>query len=159
MQSGSIASSFQFLNYKIDLINFVMNPIVDNLLLREESVSVEFSVAVRNLSKFKNNDKIFYVSGLNSKIVLKNKNETIIAKGEFSVSGIFCSDGALAKDTELALAKMQAPTILFPYLRSTVTNILASAGYGGIILPLVNVVALAKKSDIKIEELPNKDTD
>ncbi|MDA3811423.1 MAG: protein-export chaperone SecB, partial [Spirochaetaceae bacterium] len=59
------------------------------------------------------------------------------------------------KDTLINVAKYQFPTILFPYLRSTVTSFFANAGFGTFIFPLINVVELAKKllTDNEIEEL------
>jgi preprotein translocase subunit SecB len=154
---SSIASSFQFISFKIDDIKFSMNPIIGNLNIEStpKSEKSEFGIAFHELTKFKNNGKTIYISGINSKVVLTNDDQQI-ASGTFSISGLFRCDGSLSPNDELTLAKLQAPTILFPYLRSCITNTLASAGFGSIILPLINVAAAAKEANIKIVDFDDK---
>jgi preprotein translocase subunit SecB len=43
--------------------------------------------------------------------------------------------------------------LLFSYLRSAITSIMAHAGLGSFIFPLINVHELAKKANLTIEEI------
>ena len=147
---GSVASSFQFVGYKIDKIDFAMTPTTNNLVVQKSDVSVEFGIAFRDVLKFYDQaESVAYVAGLAAKITMTN-GETALASGEFSISGIFTSEGKFSKEAEQNLARYQAPTILFPYLRAAMTNILASSGFDSIVLPLINVAATAKSADVKI---------
>lgn len=95
--------------------------------------------------------------GLDIKIIIKDGSSNEIAQGEFGIEGVFLVDGALENEKEENIVKFQFPTILFPYLRSAVTNIFASAGFGSIIFPLINVHNLIanqqKHNPIKVIDL------
>ncbi|MDQ7031324.1 MAG: protein-export chaperone SecB [Desulfonauticus sp.] len=62
-------------------------------------------------------------------------------------------EGKLEKEVEEKLVKYQIPALLFPYLRGTITSFLSNAGFASVILPLINIYALAKDylSDMDIE--------
>ncbi len=66
---------------------------------------------------------------------------------EAGISGVFnVEKGRLSKETEDQLVKVQIPAILFPYLRGAVTSLLANAGFGSVILPLINMNEVGKSS-------------
>lgn len=148
METRSIKSGFQFINYKIDRINFDVVPKV-NYLINNDKPEYKIGFGFRNTEKFKDKEAIYYVGGLGVFLTITQDNEPA-ASGEFSISGIFTTDDEFDENTEQNLAKYQIPAILFPYLRSAVTNILASSGFGNIILPLVNIQATAQGSEVKI---------
>lgn len=152
-QNGSIASTFQFINYKIDKIDFRLQPMTNNLVAQKAAVSTEFGIAIRNTLKTQDTSgKTVYIAGLAAKVVLKNNDEPL-AEGEFSISGVFTTEHAFSEKTEQTLAKQQAPTILFPYLRAAITNILASSGFDTVMLPLINVAAVAKDARVELLNL------
>ena len=50
------------------------------------------------------------------------------------------------------IIKIQAPAILFPYLRASVTSVLLNAGFSQIQMPLINVNELASNFELTIED-------
>lgn len=100
-----------------------------------------------------------YITGMNIKVsLLPNPPETAdvskdsLLQVELGVSGIFSvEEGRLAKETEDELIKVQAPALLFPYIRSTLTSLLSNAGFGSFILPLLNIQEMAKQSPATAE--------
>jgi preprotein translocase subunit SecB len=65
---------------------------------------------------------------------------------EGGIAGLFTVDkGKFDKGTEKGLVRIQIPALLLPYLRGTITSLLANAGYGTVILPLINIHALAEE--------------
>ncbi len=103
-----------------------------------------------------------YITGMNIKVsLLPNPPEAadvskdFLLQVELGISGIFSvEEGRLTKEIENELIKIQAPALLFPYIRSTLTSLLSNAGFGSFILPLMNIQEMAKQStataDIKI---------
>ncbi len=151
--NSSVEASFQFLNYKIDKIDFQLTP-KSNYILGDSSYKYEFTTkfGFRSPEKFKDKKSIFYISGLRLQLEIKNTIPTseVVAKGDFSISGVFVTKDGLTKKNEENLAKYQIPAILFPYLRAAITNILASSGFHNIVVPLVNIREAAKTSNIEI---------
>lgn len=153
ISDSGITSTFQFVNYKIDKIDFQLEPMTNNIVCQKQNVDVKFSIAFSNALKFEEREnKTFYVSRLQAKVDLFN-NKEVLAKGIFSISGIFSTENAFSEEVEQNLIKNQAPAILLPYLRAAITNILASSGFDTVILPLVNIQAAAKTSHIEIENI------
>lgn len=103
-----------------------------------------------------------YVCGINISVLLPDpeikhedvKPENALALLEIGIAGIFSVEKErIDISIEEIIIKEQMPAILFPYLRSAIALILANAGFGPVLIPLINVPALAKESlkDIKIE--------
>jgi hypothetical protein len=66
---------------------------------------------------------------------------------EVGISGAFDVEaGRLEKEIEDKLVRVQIPAILFPYVRASVTLLLASAGVGSVILPLINMNEVGKNA-------------
>ena len=153
ISDSGVTSTFQFVNYKIDKIDFQLEPMTNNIVCQKQNVDVEFGIAFSNALKFEERkNKTFYVSRLQAKVDLFN-NKEVLAKGIFSISGIFSTENAFSEEVEQNLIKNQAPAILLPYLRAAITNILASSGFDTVILPLVNIQAAAKTAHIEIESI------
>lgn len=61
---------------------------------------------------------------------------------------IFKLDEDLTEDFKLSdFPKINAPAIAFPYLRAFVSNITLQSGFKPVMLPSINFVALAEKSE------------
>ncbi|UTY31750.1 protein-export chaperone SecB [Treponema putidum] len=146
---SSIKSDFQFLAYKIDRINFSLEPIANAVIYKQTAdAKVEIGFAVRDIGRVTNNEKKQYMCGLDTQLKLYD-NDKLIATGVFGIEGLFLVDGHFKDSQENQIVKFQFPTILFPYLRSAITNILASAGFGSIVFPLINVYNLVENQDKK----------
>ncbi len=158
---GSIKSAFQFESYKIDKINLEM---LHSLNLLEFKGNIdpelwEFKIGLRKPLYFENNKK--YIGGLDFCLKLlpkssqgdKEKNEPLLTI-EIGIAGIFAvKDKRFDSEIEKQLVKVQIPAILFPYIRGALTSLLANAGFGSVVIPLINIHELANKSfkDVEID--------
>lgn len=151
--AGSIKSQFQLLSYKMDKVSLdvvqTMGVLASNFPATVQET--DFSIRARNPFRFSDNGSVLYVNGINVSLKIRS-GEQVIATGEFTITGLFESSGFDDKLIEERIVKVQAPAILFPYMRACITNVLASAGFGSVILPLINVVNLMSSADIVIED-------
>jgi preprotein translocase subunit SecB len=152
-------SAFKFLSYKIDNIKF---EILRELGLLEFNQGFsghpwEISIGIREPLFFKAAKK--YVGGLDTVFLLKTPEEKDkgatevrqLVKIEIGIAGVFAvEEEKFEKTVEDQLVLIQIPAILFPYLRSAVTSILANSGFGSVILPLINIHAVAKDFEGKL---------
>ncbi|MBI5238132.1 MAG: protein-export chaperone SecB [Deltaproteobacteria bacterium] len=77
-----------------------------------------------------------------------------LVKLSIGIAGVFTAEeGRFEKTTEETLIKIQIPTLLFPYIRSAITSILAHAGLGSVLFPLINIHELAKNANLVITEM------
>ncbi|WP_415713295.1 protein-export chaperone SecB [Maridesulfovibrio sp.] len=157
MGNGSIKSGFQFKAYKIDTFNFELAPHLNLLALQEIDPDLwKISIGIRQTS-FHNTDDV-YLGGLDLRLHMyedeQNKissDSTPIISLEAGIAGIFQVEDRLEEKLEKNLAKLQIPSILLPYLRSSITSFLANAGFGCALLPLINIYELSKKEDYEIQ--------
>lgn len=151
---SSITSGIQFISFKMDKIDFSVTPELGVLTQRDHSdCEPTFEFAFRDAFKFHGNEADSYVTGIQVKLTIKNKNDgKEIARGLFVITGFFTSLGKFSKEVEESIVKYQCPTILFPYIRASISFTLSSAGFSTIVLPVINVSAAAKNANIKIIE-------
>lgn len=153
--NSSIIAGFQFVSYKVDSIEF---HITNNLgVLRcKDSIEAEqlgFSIAIKEPQRYrKEGVTTFYIGGLVADVQLfaKNKPEIEMASGSFSITGFFEKHGEIPSDQEEYMVKATIPSILLGYLRSTITGTIANAGFGSVVLPLININNMVKDMDIHI---------
>lgn len=63
-----------------------------------------------------------------------------------SCAGLFSSTEEITEEfMQSSFVKISSPAILFPYLRAFVTTLTANAGYGPLVLPTFNFVAMAQE--------------
>jgi preprotein translocase subunit SecB len=154
MGNGSITASVQLLSYKMDKIEFSATQTIGTILSVDSTDwEAQYSFSLRNALRFINNDRTAYVTGLRSNVSIVSKSSgTELAKGIFEITGLFSTDGTLDKQTEENLAKFQGPAILLPYMRSSVSSVLSSAGFGACLMPLININEAARNANIVIED-------
>jgi preprotein translocase subunit SecB len=150
--NGGIAS-FQFISYKIDTVGVQVAKTVDTLLIHSllPPNQMNFEIGFRKIAKYFLNNAIHYVGGLNIKIQILDSNRIQILSGDFGISGLFrfLSD-AMDKRIEENMVRVNIPAILLPYLRSAITTILSQAGFGTIVVPLINVHEAVREKPIEI---------
>lgn len=156
---GGIISSFQFLNFKIDRFQFFLAEDLD-LLLSSEHIPQDrwnFKIGIRRPQFFTKNKT--YVGGLTLEMSLPRekagdeKDSEPLLSVSAEISGAFrCEEERFPKEVEEKMVKVHIPAILMPYLRSAITGFLAAAGYGGVVLPLINMHALIE-SDMDDAEI------
>ena len=167
LRLGSIKSSFQFSSFKVDFLKLDVKKELALLELtgRIDPSLWDLKIAIRPPTFFKN--KKYYVGGINAALLLypkvmteeeKNTSEALVTM-EAGIAGIFnISDDVdrFPPEVEKQLAFTQMPAILLPYLRATMTTLLASAGFGSVIIPLINIQKFTKDSlkdvEITVEE-------
>lgn len=156
MAGSSINSGIQFESYKIDNISFSLVPEVSILLKKVHSnCEVQYQFSFRNALRVKEASKVSYITGLKIDLLIHDKDlNRQIATGSFVITGFFSSTGEFSKETEEKLIKVQAPTILFPYIRASISLILSTAGFSTVILPLINVAKAASSLNLKIDDVP-----
>ena len=94
-------------------------------------------------------------STLTAKFNSKDPEESKLFKLEVSVFGLF-EEMPNSPLTIRQFAEIQAPALLFPYLREAVTTITSKSPIGPVILPPINVSALLKTGDAVVKgELKN----
>jgi len=150
MASGGVTAQFEFLSYKIDLIDLTISNNLQNLLytnpIREQDV--DLSIQMRSTEKFRLDDgSIRYVGGLAIKVAIIGEGTNKVLDAVFGISGAFAPVGEVSSKAEAGFTKTNLPAILMPYLRATMTNVLSNAGFGTVLFPLINVYELAKDSD------------
>ncbi len=159
---GSIESLFKFKSYKVDYLEFHINQNVDLL----EFVGVidpefwDYKIGIRKPLYIKS--KNIYIGGVDCSLFLfpkdcKEKDKTTKNALIFLEGGILGSFGVREErfepEIENNLVRKQIPAILFPYLRATISSLLANAGFGSVNIPLINIHKFAEDSlkDIKVE--------
>jgi preprotein translocase subunit SecB len=141
-----------FEGYKIDHIAFDMQRTIQMIAASIDSRKWEMTINIAKPIFSKSQKK--YVCGLQVGLSLmaekKPESEETgikepLVKCLVSIAGLFSiEEGELEKEIEISLLKSQLPAILLPYVRSTMTSILANAGFGSIIFPLINMHEVAK---------------
>lgn len=150
--SSSVNAGIQFIRYKMDRIELETTQTLGVLNSSDNSdYACTFQIGFFNPICYRNNPKPLYVVSLLLKLELKDKDGINIAFGKFKISGLFIGVGNLTKELEDKLIKIQAPAILFPFLRANISSILLNAGFSQIQMPLINVNEMANSSDISIE--------
>lgn len=148
-------SPFQFINYKIDKLRFGTIPSTDLVRANFFKGNLITEVAMRNPIFFKGENT--YYGGFDCIISLKNDDEIAdenqrIFSIESGIIGAFNFERRLEDELERNLVLKQIPTILFPYLRAAITSFLANAGFGSILIPLINMHTVAENcKNIKVE--------
>ena len=133
-----IKSSLRFLNYVVDSVEFKNNPNFEGeeIQLRFEP-SVEFDIegdellVFLSVSVFKDAEKYNSPFEMNVRVV-----------GYFKLYG----DGNIEK------YKINAVSVLFPYVRSIITTYTAAANVNPLILPTVNINKMLAEKDMQENE-------
>ena len=96
-----------------------------------------------------------------TRVLLKSYSSKDDWSFSVGMAGVFKGVGYdIPPDKEERVAKNQIPALLSPYLRAAITATLASAGFGAVVLPLINFNALAEEQlkDVAIERIDHEET-
>jgi preprotein translocase subunit SecB len=145
MADGSVESAFKFVAYNIHHASLRMSQVEIGRQSRESDVwQVKLGIAVPEYHV----KRKAYVSAVSCGLFLFDKDpekegllpEQAIVGLEMAIAGIFeVQADRLEKRTEEQLVRAQLPALLFPYLRGAMTSLLANAGFGSVIIPLINM--------------------
>ena len=151
MDKSSVKSKFQFHSYNIYKFSFNRNLSAG---FNPSDLLWNFDIAF--LRPVYSSKERIYICGISLKGSAKEKKSTSEELLNFAteISGVFKVEERIKrKELEEQLVKIQGPSILFPYLRSTITSYSANAGFRPVILPLINVNQMAENAlqDVKIQ--------
>ena len=133
------SSSFQFKGYRIE------RSVIE---LKAVEIGENFSISFNPKGIINKTESSFQ---LNLTIYIKDKEDAINI--EVSVVSFFVFDNQIAKNQLEKLFYMNAPAIIFPYLRSYITTLTVLSGIDPIILPTLNLSALGKELEKNTTEL------
>lgn len=160
---SSVESGIQFISYKVDSFSFQMAKDL-SILSRNDFLSGDwnwnYNLSVGIPTFFKDQSAYVCSVGCVGSLTKRSDNQQVLTF-LLNLAGIFrASGGKLEVAVEESLIKYQVPAILLPYLRGVITTFLSTAGYGGVIFPLVNMNQVAeqalKDSTIQIVENTKK---
>lgn len=143
-------SRFQFVGYKVDRLSLKVYPTLEIIEAMDFDSDWKIELNVRRPAFY--TEKKIYLGGVGctfKKISsdLETREEIELVAVEASIVGTFKVDGKFDEEkTETLLVFHQMPTILFPYLRGTITSLLANAGIGSVIVPLINMNVAARNA-------------
>ena len=150
MAESGLESTFIFLSYKLD--NVKLSILRDIGVLRFEGNYTQYgwnqNLNIR-IPVYFAKEKI-YVCAVDTILELRppkvdGKESDKWLTLEVGIAGLFSTQDRMEKDLEKKFVAITAPAILFPFLRAACSNILASAGFGSVIIPLVNMYRIGEK--------------
>ena len=159
---GVIISGLEFVSYRVISMTINMLPTIGMLFTEISSESDwDFGVGFSEITF--DPSAGFYIVPLTTTMHLlqvdggerKTREESYISASA-TISGVFKFTDECTMSVELRekMIRQQAPAIVFPYLRATMSNLLISAGFGGITLPLLNIYEMARNQEpVKIVQL------
>ncbi len=152
-------SEFKFESYKIDTLKLNTAKTVELLNFNGNIPTEKWKIDIRIRTPQYLKSKSSYISGLN--IVLNvlgdsedEKESNTLINIEAGISGLFkVKNDRFLEGSEKNIVLIHFPALLFPYLRSALTGLIANAGLGTFIFPLINIPGLIKESmkDIEIQ--------
>ena len=164
MANSSVISPFQLGSYRIDKFELSTRDHLGDFFNKNifATDNWQFKLGLKTPLFFENENA--YVGGLGLMVRLVDPDveladddledeEKVFLTLESEITGVFKFEDKpnLTEAQQQALVKIQIPAILMPYLRSTITSFLANAGYGSVVLPMVNMKALAENEpDLEI---------
>lgn len=133
-------SVMQFLDYKIEKIDYRMNREFDfkteSNINMEQTMGLEIQVVSDEMFVVKLEANIHGGVGVSAPFTL-----------DVSILGSFRMENWQKTRESQNIAKYNAPAILLPYLRSTITNITSTANISPYILPTFNIYELFENGD------------
>lgn len=124
-----------------------------NFIISSSSINIEdnFSSDTKLDIELNQEGSVFinniYVSSLEVRVFNETKTLDINVK----LKGIFEFDNDIDNHSKENFFNINAPAILFPYLRAYVTSLTALSGISPVILPTINLAARANNKDSKTE--------
>jgi len=134
-----ILSSFRFEDYKINNINYVLNEEYE----ATEAIETEYGLGLgikisSDCKQAEINLEMDIFSAVDKPSPYKLK---------ISILGWFSTDDIIKESDFIDFCKINATAILYPYLRSAVTDITKVGNIQPLVLPLVNIYRLIKASE------------
>ena len=142
-------SSFRFLDYNIDDIKFVLNEEFDVHKSHEDEVEVDMGIGVRiSLSEGNKNARVSLSMNIFRDAEKNNYPYTLsldmIARFELSEN--------ISKEDAIRFCKVNGTAVMFPYIRSAITDITKLSNVEPLVLPLINIHKLIENQETEEKE-------
>ncbi|MFW6016890.1 MAG: protein-export chaperone SecB [bacterium] len=138
-----LVSNFYFENYTIENISFQYNNNFDN-----DEVNIEIETEIDfEIDTDINKGKVIIKMLLWDNAKKDNKPFRL----EISISGIFSADDEMEEEEFTSMCKYNAVSILFPFLRSAITDVTKIANITPLVIPLINIQQFVEKNLVKKE--------
>ena len=151
MGQGSVKSNFQFYSYNVSKFNFYTDSSV------KHSSEFHWNFNFKILRPVYSRKQKIYICGVAVRGSTNKERKEVVSQGalnlEAEIVGSFkVEEQVQSKELEERLVKIQGPSLLLPYLRAAITSYFANAGFGLVILPLINIHKLAENclKDVEI---------
>ncbi len=132
-------SSFQFKGYRV----------VKSLIeIKSVDFGEAFNISFKSKGEINKADSSFQ---LELSAIIKDKKDCIHVEVEFTSSFVF--DSAIEKTQLKKFFYINAPAILFPYIRAYITTLTALSGIDPINLPTLNLSSLGKELEENTTEV------
>lgn len=167
MASGSIVlSGLEFMSYRVIDMEIKTLHTIGMLFTEITSKSGwDFKIGFNDITF--EPEEGFYIVPVSIKMKLlqlddgkKRPSKNPYLSVQATISGVFRFTEECTMDNGLRekMIRQQAPAIVLPYLRATISTMLVSAGFGGVTMPLINVYEMAGKNEPTkiIPVTPNK---
>ncbi|WP_343002858.1 protein-export chaperone SecB [Intestinibacter bartlettii] len=136
---NNIKSTFKFNNYNITNVRFSINEDF------EGENGVELDVSFKTSIKTSNNGKaIINLTAIVFENCVQNNYPFEL---EINIQGYFSFDNNLNDEDVLKRCKVNGTSILFPYLRSAITDVTKIANVNPLVLPSINIYNLIKENE------------
>jgi preprotein translocase subunit SecB len=130
-----ILSTFRFVSYKIQNIQYSIN----KAFFSEEPIEMEYGLHV-NIEVAE--DKHEALVSLYLSLFEEAEKNNYPFSLKLDISGLFSTDDDIEVDKFMEFCKINGTAILYPYLRSAVTDITKVVNEQPLVMPLVNVYGL-----------------
>ncbi|MBF0232088.1 MAG: protein-export chaperone SecB, partial [Desulfamplus sp.] len=138
----------KFEAFKIDSLELKTSPILDFLSYNGNIPNDKWTLEVQVRQPLYFVKESAYVSGLDIILTVFEKpteddQPVDLIKIKAGIAGLFkVENNRFLEDNEKKIVLIHFPALLFPYLRSAITGLVASGGLGTFIFPLINIHSL-----------------
>lgn len=140
-----LISSFRFIDYKIENLNFKLNSKYDGFKDRAEEIELDLSLSVKiELAEDNSDAKIRLHMDIFKDAEIKNYPYSIL----LDMVGYFEIEGDCLEEA-LTFCKINGTAVMFPYMRAAVTDLTKISNSDSLTLPLINIQKLLEREEKK----------
>jgi len=140
----NIVSTFKFLDYHMSDMEFKLNQCSASEMNDDADLDMEFEVIVGRKKDCPEQIKLSVVVNVFKDYIEKGAPFNL----QFTIDGYFEIEKAMTDEELTQFCKSSGVPILFPYIRSAVTDITKVANVEPLILPLINVRKIVERPEL-----------
>lgn len=140
----NIVSTFKFLNYHICDMNFKLNQNNNPEIDDDTDLDMEFEVVVGRKKNCPEQIKLSVIVEVFKDYIEKGAPFNL----QFTIDGYFEIEKGMTEKELAQFCKSSGVPVLFPYIRSAVTDITKVVNVDPLILPLINVRKIVEEPEL-----------